>query len=239
VTPSHIRTLIGHPGAAGEVTGRSRAGAQSNPVDSSCVGSQSVGCGDMRARVTRDVEREGQHRLPVSVILVVSMTAAGVIYPVTDSALHHTSPIMIAALRAVVGGVLLTAMLPLIGSRLPRSRRLWLWAGAIGLGNTTLTQVGISVGTDRAGAAVASVLLNFSPFFVAMIARLTLAEAITRLRGAGLVIGFGGVLLVVLADPGHIAHGSRLAFGLALSMLGALGLGRRRARDAPPDPARA
>jgi hypothetical protein len=45
----------------------------------------------------------------VSLILAVSMTAAGVVYPVTDAALHHTSPIMIATLRALVGGVLLTA----------------------------------------------------------------------------------------------------------------------------------
>ena len=36
------------------------------------------------------------------------MTAAGVVYPVTDGAVHHTSPIMIAALRALVGGALLT-----------------------------------------------------------------------------------------------------------------------------------
>lgn len=86
----------------------------------------------------------GSRRLPVSLILAVSMTAAGVVYPVTDAALPHTSPIMIATLRALVGGVLLTAMLPLMGSRLPRSRRLWLWAAAIGLGNTTLTQVGIT-----------------------------------------------------------------------------------------------
>ena len=151
------------------------------------------------------------------------MVAAGVVYPVTDSALHHTSPIMIATLRALVGGVLLAAVLPLIGSRLPTSRRLWLWAFGIGLGNTTLTQVGISVGTARAGAAVAAVLLNSAPFFVAVMARFVLAEPITRLRAAGLVIGFGGVLLVVLADPGHIAHGSRLAVGFALSLLGAIG----------------
>src|SRR5450755_502376 len=194
----------------------------------------------MGARVAPDVKQGGQRPVPVAMILVVSMTAAGVVYPVTDSALHHTSPIMIAALRAVVGGVLLTAILPLMGSRLPRSRRLWLWAGAIGLGNTTLTQVGISVGTDRAGAAVASVLLNSSPFFVATIARLALAEVITRLRAAGLVIGFGGVLLVVLADPGHIAHGSRLTARDRARAVAArsVGMGRRRARDACPDPAR-
>ena len=136
------------------------------------------------------------------------MVAAGVVYPVTDSALHHTSPIMIATLRALVGGVLLRAMLPLMRSRLPRTRRLWAWAFGIGFGNTTLTQVGISVGTQRAGAAVAAVLLNSSPFFVAVIARFVLDEPITGLRAAGLVIGFAGVLLVVLSDPGNVAHGS-------------------------------
>jgi hypothetical protein len=35
--------------------------------------------------------------LPVSLILIVSMTAAGVVYPITDAALHHTPPVMIAA----------------------------------------------------------------------------------------------------------------------------------------------
>ena len=173
-------------------------------------------------------------------ILAVSMTAAGVVYPVTDSALHHTSPIMIATLRALVGGAALTAMLPLMGSRLPRTRRLWLWALAIGFGNTTLTQVGISVGTDRAGAAVAAVLANSAPFFVAIIARFALAERITRLRATGLVIGFAGVLLVVFAEPGNIAHGSRLAIGLGLALLGALGwagggLGMRVLTQREPD----
>src|SRR5690242_8070842 len=159
------------------------------------------------------------HRLPVSPVLGVSMTAAGVVYPVTDAALHHTTPITIAALRALVGGALLTGMLPLIGSRLPGTRRLWVWAFAIGFGNTTLTQVGISVGTERAGAAVAAVLLNSSPFFVAIMARFVLDEPITRLRAAGLVIGFAGVLLVVFSDPGTIAHGARLATGFVLALL--------------------
>jgi len=151
------------------------------------------------------------------------MMAAGVVYPVTDAALHHTSPIMIATLRALAGGALLTALLPLMRSRLPRTRRLWAWAFGIGFGNTTLTQVGISVGTQRAGSAVAAVLLNSSPFFVAVIARCALAESITRLRAAGLIIGFVGVLVVVLSHPGTVGHGSQLAIGLALSLLGALG----------------
>lgn len=179
-------------------------------------------------------------RLPVSLILAVSMIAAGVVYPVTDLALKHTSPIMIATLRALVGGLILTLALPLLRSRLPRTRRLWAWAFAIGFGNTTLTQVGISVGTARAGAAVASVLLNTSPFFVALIAGVALHEPITRLRVIGLLIGFAGVLLVVLADPGKIAQGPRLAIGFALALLGALGwagggLGMRALTQREPD----
>jgi drug/metabolite transporter (DMT)-like permease len=187
-------------------------------------------------------ERSGalHQRLPVSLILAVSMVAAGVVYPVTDSALKHTSPIMIATLRALVGGLILTLMLPLLRSRLPRTRRLWAWAFGIGFGNTTLTQVGISVGTAQAGAAVASVLLNSSPFFVALLARFVLREPISRLRAIGLAIGFGGVLLIVLADPGRIAHGSQLALGLVLAMLGALGwagggLGMRALTQRDPD----
>lgn len=179
-------------------------------------------------------------RLPVSLILAISMIAAGVVYPVTDSALKHSSPIMIACLRALLGGLILTLMLPLLRSRLPRTRRLWAWACGIGFGNTTLTQVGIGVGTARAGAAVASVLLNSSPFFVALIARLALGEGITRVRAVGLVIGFSGVLLIVLADPGRIARGTQLALGFVLALLGALGwagggLGMRVLTQREPD----
>jgi drug/metabolite transporter (DMT)-like permease len=184
--------------------------------------------------------RAPHERLPVSLILAVSMIAAGIVYPVTDSALKHTSPVMIATLRALVGGLGLALILPLLGSRLPRTRKLWVWALGIGLGNTTLTQVGISVGTARAGAAVASVLLNSSPFFVALLARFALGEPVTRLRAIGLVIGFGGVLLVVLADPGNVAHGSRLAIGFMLALLGAVGwagggLGMRVLTQREPD----
>jgi drug/metabolite transporter (DMT)-like permease len=74
-------------------------------------------------------------------------------------------------------------------------------AFGIGLGNTRLTQVGSSVGTGRAGAAVAAVLLNSSPFFVAVLARFVLADPITRLRAAGLVIGFRGCCSSSLEIP--------------------------------------
>src|SRR6187200_235239 len=49
--------------------------------------------------------------LPVPVILGVAMVTAGVVYPVTGAALDHTTPITIAAVRAIGGGLLLTLAL--------------------------------------------------------------------------------------------------------------------------------
>ena len=124
------------------------------------------------------------------------MVLAGAVYPVTAFALDSTTPVTIAALRALLGGLLLTLVLPLFGSRLPRSRHHWRWAFLIGFGNTTVTQVAISVATDRAGAAVASVLLNS----VALHRRRSSdagscsPSASARLRAVGLVVGFAGVL---------------------------------------------
>jgi probable blue pigment (indigoidine) exporter len=168
------------------------------------------------------------------------MVLAGAVYPVTAFALDSTTPITIAALRALLGGLLLTLVLPLVGSRLPRSRRHWRWAFLIGFGNTTVTQVAISVATDRAGAAVASVLLNSSPFMVAIASRLLFAERITRLRAVGLVVGFAGVLAIVVADPGDVSSGSSLAAGLVLALIGAAawaasGLGMRELTRREPD----
>lgn len=176
----------------------------------------------------------------VGVVLGVSVAFAGAAYPVTAAALHLTSASVIATTRALVGGVVMLPVLALVGSRLPRTWRGWAWAGAIGTGNVVLTLAGIAEGTSLAGAAVASVLLNSAPFFAAQFARVWLDE---RLRGrqiAGLVVGFGGILLIVAAD--HGASGSHVAAGVVVCLSGALGwaaagLGMRylSTRDEPFD----
>jgi len=110
----------------------------------------------------------------------------------------------------------------LVGARLPSTRAGWLWAIAIGAGNVTLTLAGIAEGTRLAGAAVASVLLNSAPFFAAVFARLLLGEGLTRLRLAGLVAGFGGILLIVATEPSS-GRGSHVVEGMVVCLAGAVG----------------
>ena len=164
-----------------------------------------------------------QNRAPVWVgpILSVSVICAGVAYPVTAAALRFTSASVVATTRALVGGLVMLPVLRLAGMRLPRGARAWAWAGAISVGNVVLTLAGIAEGTRLAGAAVASVLLNSAPFFVALGARIWLSEHLRRRQVAGLVVGFAGIVVIVASQGG--ASGSDVATGIVVCMAGALG----------------
>ena len=162
-------------------------------------------------------------------VLGTSVVFAGIAYPVTGAALGLTTPAVIATTRALAGGLVMLPVLRLAGARLPSTRVGWAWAVAIGAGNITLTLVAIAEGTRLAGAAVASVLLNSAPFFAAIFARVLLDERLTRLRIAGLVIGFSGIVVIVATEPsgggsGHVAAGAAVCLAGALGWAGA-GLG--------------
>jgi drug/metabolite transporter (DMT)-like permease len=157
----------------------------------------------------------------VGPVLAVSVMCAGVAYPVTAAALRHTSPSVITTVRALAGGLIMLPLLRVAGARLPRGWRAWAWAAAVSVGNVVLTLAGIAEGTRLAGAAIASVLLNSAPFFVALGARVWLAEQLTRRQVAGLVIGFAGIVLIVSSE--HGSSGSNVATGVVVCLSGALG----------------
>jgi drug/metabolite transporter (DMT)-like permease len=163
---------------------------------------------------------ESKHA-PVAAVLGVAVVCAGLAYPVTGAALGLTSPALIAVSRALVGGLVMLPVLRVVGARLPSTRQGWGWALLIGTGNITVTPIGISEGTRLAGVAVASVLLNSAPFFAAVFARIWLGELLTRLRVLGLVVGFGGIVVIVAAEPSR--GGSHVVEGAVICLAGALG----------------
>jgi drug/metabolite transporter (DMT)-like permease len=147
----------------------------------------------------------------------------GAAFSVTEVALDHTTPAFTAFARGIFGFLVMLPFLGLLGSRLPRTRRLWGFAAVMGLGGTSLSLAGLAEGTVRAGPAIAAVLLNTAPFFVAVIGRLALGERVTALRGLGLLIGFAGVLTIILA--GGSSSGEDVVIGAAVTLLGAVGYG--------------
>jgi drug/metabolite transporter (DMT)-like permease len=162
-------------------------------------------------------------RAPVPLLLLVTMLFWGAAFNVTEVALDHTTPAFTAFSRGAFGFLVLLPFLGAFGSRLPRTLRLWGFAAVMGFGGTTLSLAGLAEGTSRAGPAIAAVLLNTAPFFVAVIGRLALHERVTALRALGLVIGFAGVLTIILA--GNSSSGEDIVIGAVLTLLGAVGYG--------------
>ena len=146
-------------------------------------------------------------------------------FRVTAEAAEHTSAIMISALRAAPAGLLLLASLPLLGGRLPQTRRMWFWAFLTGMLMVVLFLEGLSEGTARAGAANASVLANTTPFFVLILTWFFLKAKTNWLGIVGLLMGFGGVVLMVSRQLGGAENAGDFVLGMALALLGAAGWG--------------
>jgi drug/metabolite transporter (DMT)-like permease len=143
-------------------------------------------------------------------------------YWATEIAARHASPIVITALRAVPAAILLLLVCRFAGRSLP-PRRTWPWIAVVGLMMVVVTLGGISEGAARAGAANTAVLINTSPFFIALFGRLFLGERVTWVGVMGLVVGFAGVVVMVSPQLGGTGDAGNLALGMGLALAGALG----------------
>jgi len=162
-------------------------------------------------------------RIPVPILLGITMFFWGAAFNATDIAFDYAPAGVITFLRALIATVILLLIMPLLGGRIPRTRQVWIFALFVGLGSTTLSLAGLALGTQYAGPAVAAVLLNSAPFFAVLFARVSLHERIKLLRGVGLVIGFAGVVIIVLSNPTQTGSGGDFVFGVITVMIGAIG----------------
>ena len=162
-------------------------------------------------------------RIPVPILLGITMFFWGAAFNATDVAFDYAPAGVITFLRAGIATVLLLLLMPVLGGKFPRSRRVWLFALIVGAGSTTLSLAGLGLGTQYAGPAIASVLLNSAPFFAVLFARVSLGERIKLLRGIGLVVGFIGVVIIVLSNPTETGSGGDFIFGVVAVMIGAVG----------------
>ncbi len=162
-------------------------------------------------------------RIPVPILLGITMFFWGAAFNATDIAFDYAPAGMVTFLRAASATVVLLLLMPLLGGKIPRSRRIWFFALLVGLGSTTLSLSGMGLGTQYAGPAVASVLLNSAPFFAVLFARVTLDERIKMLRAIGMIVGFVGVVIIVLSNPTETGSGGDFIFGVIAVMIGAIG----------------
>jgi drug/metabolite transporter (DMT)-like permease len=131
-----------------------------------------------------------------------------------------SSPLWFLVVRfAVSGGIALIAAVAL-GARLPRGPAEWSAVVALGiLGN------GIYLGCTyealrHMGSGVGAIVASTNPLTLALVAPWLLREPLTWLKGIGLLLGFGGVVAIMIVRTGT---GTADLADVGLAFVGVLG----------------
>ncbi len=131
-----------------------------------------------------------------------------------------TSPLWFLVVRFGVSGLLALAVARALGARMPRTRRDWLAVVVLGvLGNAVYlgcTYLALRHLASGVGAIVAST----NPLVLALVAPWLLNEPLTRNKIAGMLLGFGGVVGIMVVRTGS---GSADPADVAIAFVGVLG----------------
>lgn len=127
--------------------------------------------------------------------------------------LRHWPPLTLGAARYLIAGILVVAVVR--RSAWPRSARAYLWFAVLGILNSGLLAGMLLLGMRDVSAGRSSVLVNTHPLLVAVLAYFFLGETLRPAKVSGLVVGFGGVLL--MAQEGlRAGSGSTRGYALIL-----------------------
>ena len=124
-------------------------------------------------------------------------------------------PLTVLAVRFVIAGMCLVALLRLRGERLPRGRTLIGLALVGGVGYVTQS-LSFFFALTVASAALVSLLLYVFPAIVAVLAAVVLKQRLTRIKIAAVIIALVGTALTI----GQLGGGTPL--GIALGLLSAV-----------------
>jgi drug/metabolite transporter (DMT)-like permease len=110
-------------------------------------------------------------------------------------------PLTLAGLRVGLAALILWAIAPLTGARLPRSGKALGALALLGLGNNALPFALIAWGQTHLPAGLASILNAATPLFGVLVAHVfTAEEKLSRLKIIGAVAGMAGVAWVIGPD---------------------------------------
>ncbi|MGE8131724.1 DMT family transporter [Methylobacterium sp. NPDC080182] len=158
----------------------------------------------------------------------------------TRVALSALPPLTLVLLRVGLAALILNAVMPLLGLRMPRTGRAWASFFGMGLLNNAIPFCLIVWGQTRIASGLAAILNATTPLFTVVAAHVfTSDERMTGNRLVGVLIGFAGVAVMVgpnvLAGLGTDLLAQVAVLGAALSYAFAGIFGRRfRRMGVPP-----
>lgn len=143
-------------------------------------------------------------------------------YPFAKEVLAHMSPLLYSASRYVVAGLFLFAAMALMRKPMALERRDWLPMIGLAVTGVAVFQACWGLAMARSAPSLGSIIMATTTIFAAILARLA-GRRLPAMGWAGIVIAFGGVVLVVnnslsrITLEGASLEGSLLWLGSALA----------------------
>ena len=135
-------------------------------------------------------------------------------------ALMDAPPFLLLTLRFLLAGSLAVIVALALGQRLPAQRRQWLAILVLGLCQNSL-YLGLNFkAMTYVPAGLAAIIASSVPLIIALFSRILLRERLSWISQAGLLLGFAGVLVIML----HRASSGESVVGLTLCVIGAVAL---------------
>jgi drug/metabolite transporter (DMT)-like permease len=147
----------------------------------------------------------------------------GTTYLAIRIALESIPPLLMAAMRWIAAGSLLTLVLALRGERLP-ARREWPSLAILGILLLGFGNGAVVWAEQTVPSGLTAVLVATSPFWMVGIdALMPQGEAITLRRLLGLIVGFGGIVMLVWPEIRFDAGGRGFLGGVIAAQIACVG----------------
>jgi drug/metabolite transporter (DMT)-like permease len=162
-------------------------------------------------------------RVPPAVLFVGVASCWGLNSVAMRVAGRYVPPLTVAAVRSVVGGVLLLSLARARKALWPKGKEEWIPLFALAFFMTGLTTACLFLAAKNAPAGLVSIFTNTMPLFVAMMAPTLLKERITSKVMVGVSVGmFGAIVVAWRAIAGEIRP-IGVFYGLAGAFASAFG----------------
>lgn len=163
-------------------------------------------------------------RLVTTAQLVLVMLLWALCYPLINIGLKLVPPFQFAAIRAALAGLGLLLVARLLGRPMPRGRSVWLGIVVAGGGATSLGFYGMFFAGGLVAPGLATVIANTQPLIAGVLAYLFLRERLRPIQIGGVLLGFGGIILIAATALGASAGAGVSLNGVAYVLAGALGV---------------
>jgi drug/metabolite transporter (DMT)-like permease len=165
-----------------------------------------------------ETRRSAAVAIGCSLLYVVFISSAFVTIKIGVS---YCPPLTLLAIRYVLAGLLMFGLVRVARVPWPTSRQTWVRLGLLGVLQWLLPAALNFVALRRASAGMGAILYATNPLLIAVLGVRVLGERLTGQRIVGLLLGFGGVVLVMISRVGSGRRDTPLGvLLLSLSVLG-------------------